>query len=67
MATELGAFAAEMIAAGEYGKMAAYRGYSLETVSLETVASQVKTVPADHPLVTHARSIDTCFGDRIPD
>ena len=67
VATELGAFAAEMITAGEYGKMAAYRGYDLEAVPLEIVASRVKTVPEDHPLVTHARSIDTCFGDRMPD
>ncbi len=66
VATELGAFAAEMIAAGEYGKMAAYKGYDLEAVPLETVASRVKTVPANHPLVEHARSLDTCFGDRLP-
>ncbi len=66
VATELGAFAAEMIAAGEYGKMAAYNGYDLQAVALETVASRVKTVPIDHPLVQHARSIDTCFGDIMP-
>ncbi len=67
VATELGAFAAEMIAAGEFGKMAAYDGYSLKTVSLETVAGKTKTVPADHPLIAHARSLDTCFGDKMPD
>ena len=65
VATELGAYAAEMIARGEFGHMAAYKGYDLISVPLETVASRVKTVPPDHPLISHARSIDTCFGDGI--
>ena len=63
VATELGAYTAEMIARGEYGYMAGYRGYELISVPLETAASRVKTVPRDHPLITHARSIDTSFGD----
>ena len=67
VATELGAFAAEMIAGGEYGKMAAYSGYKLKAVPLKTVAGKVKTVPVDHHLIDHARSIDTCFGDRLPE
>ena len=67
VATELGAFAAEMIAAGEFGKMAAYKGYGLKSIPLKTVASRVKTVPPDHPLIAHARGLDTCFGDVMPD
>lgn len=67
VATELGSFAAEMIAAGDFGKMAAYKGYDLEAVPLEEVAGKVKTVPVDYPLVNHARSLDTCFGDTVPD
>ncbi len=66
VATELGAYAAEMIARGEYGKMAAYKGYDLVSVPLSQVAGKLKTVPADHPLVAHARSLDTCFGDILP-
>ena len=67
VATELGAFAAEMIAMGNYGKMSAYRGYDLVAVPLEEVAGKVKTVPSDYHLITHARSLDTCFGDVLPD
>jgi len=64
VATELGSYTAEMIAREEYGHMAAYDGFRLASIPLETVASQVKTVPPDHPLIGYARSIDTCFGDR---
>jgi 6-phosphofructokinase 1 len=67
VATELGAYAAEMIARKEFGRMAAYKGYDLVSVDLAEVAEKVKTVPADHPLVAHARSLDTCFGDQMPD
>lgn len=67
VATELGAYAAEMIAREEFGKMAAYDGYQLISVPLSEVASALKTVPPDHPLISHARSIDTCFGDQMPE
>ncbi len=65
VATELGAHAAEMIAQGEFGYMAAYQGYRLISISLAEVAGQTKTVPAESPLVAHARSIGTCFGDSL--
>jgi len=64
VATELGSYAAEMIHRGEFGKMAAYDGFSLKSVPLEDVAQGVKNVPPDHPLIAHARSLDTCFGDQ---
>ncbi|MCG8454012.1 MAG: 6-phosphofructokinase [Spirochaetales bacterium] len=66
VASELGAFTAEMIHRGEFGRMAAYKGYELVSVPLQEVAGKVKTVPEHHPLIAHARSLDTCFGDSIP-
>lgn len=63
VATEFGAYAAEMITRGEFGHMAAYKGYDLVSVPLSTAAQAVKTVPPDCPLINHARSLDTCFGD----
>jgi len=63
VATELGAYAAEMIHRGEYGKMSAYRGQKLVGIPLSDVAGKVKTVSRKHPLVLHARSLGTCFGD----
>lgn len=63
IATELGSFAAGMAAEGKFGQMAAYKGNDLISVPLEEVAGKTKFVPSDHPLIKHARSIDTCFGD----
>lgn len=63
VATEFGAYAAEMIAREEFGYMAAYKGYDLTSVPLSIVAGQTKTVPPSCPLINHARSLDTCFGD----
>ena len=66
IATRLGAHAAEMAASGNFGKMAAFKGYDLTEVPLEDVAGKTKMVPPDHPLIGQARSVDTCFGDRLP-
>lgn len=65
VATELGAYAAEMINREEFGNMAAYQGYQLVSIPLETVAGQLKIVPPNYHLVQHARALDTCFGDKI--
>jgi len=65
IATELGAFTAEMAAEGQFGRMAAFNGYNLTSIPLEDVAGKTKMVPRDHPLIEQARSIDTCFGDRL--
>ncbi len=67
IATELGAYAAGMAAEGHFGRMAGYSGYRLQDIDLADVAGKTKMVPADHPLIEHARSIDTCFGDMLPD
>jgi 6-phosphofructokinase 1 len=66
IATELGAYAAGMAANREFGRMGAYKGYNLVSVGLDEVAGKIKYVPSDHPLIQHARSIDTCFGDGMP-
>ncbi len=65
IATELGAYGAEMAAKRNFGKMAAYRGRDLTMVNLPDVAGKTKLVPADHPLIQKARSLDTCFGDKL--
>jgi len=63
LATRLGTKAAELIAAGCYGTMAALRGGELVAVPLSDVAGKLKTVPPDHPLIQEARLMGTCFGD----
>jgi hypothetical protein len=39
------------------------KGDSLVGVPLEEVARGPRIVPLDHPLVSAARSVGTCFGD----
>ncbi len=47
LGTRLGIKAAEMVDAGEFGKMAALRGLSIEAVPLEEAVGTLKTVPDD--------------------
>jgi 6-phosphofructokinase 1 len=61
--TLLGTKAAELLAEGTYNVMVAIRNQSCKAVDLEKVAGKTKLVPADHPWVTAARLVGTCFGD----
>ncbi len=65
IATELGAYAADMAAKQKFGRMAAYKKGELATVRLEEVAGKTKMVPPEHPLIQRAKSIGTCFGDAL--
>lgn len=62
IATELGAFALERAAAGDFRKMAAYQNGQLEAVPLSVAAQKAKTVPPDLPLIGTARGMGVCFG-----
>ena len=63
LATELGAAAAHMLARGEFGKMVALQNNVVVGVPLEDVAGKIKQVPLDHPVLSSAREVGTCFGD----
>jgi ATP-dependent phosphofructokinase / diphosphate-dependent phosphofructokinase len=63
LATRIGAAAADLVAAGEFGVMVAARGEGTEPVPLSEVAGKVKTVPVDHEWVTAARKVGTGLGD----
>ncbi len=63
LATRIGAAAADLVAAGEFGFMVAARGEGTEPVPLSEVAGKVKTVPVDHEWVTAARKVGTGLGD----
>jgi phosphofructokinase-like protein len=65
IATRLGSYAAELAALRQFGSMVAIRNDGVITVPLKEVAGKLKTVPQDHPLLKRARSIGTCFGDRL--
>lgn len=63
LCTLLGAKAAELLAAGTYNVMVAYRGGVGTPVDLGEVVGQRKLVPLDHPLMVCGRQIGTSFGD----
>ena len=63
LATRIGAAAADLVAAGEFGVMVAARGEGTEPVPLSEVAGKVKTVPVDHEWVAAARKVGTGLGD----
>ncbi|MDR3338066.1 MAG: 6-phosphofructokinase [Treponema sp.] len=62
LATSLGTAAADLLARGEYGKMAALQGNDITAVDLGVPAGKVKTVPRDHYMIDTAVSVGTCMG-----
>ena len=62
LATSLGSYAAEMVAEGQYGRMASVRDSRLTSVPLSDVAGKTRTVPRESPLVHAALSVGTSFG-----
>jgi 6-phosphofructokinase 1 len=62
LATSLGTYAAELLARGEYGRMAALIGSDVDSVELSIPAGKVKTVPVDHYMIDTAISVGTCMG-----
>jgi 6-phosphofructokinase 1 len=63
LATRYGAFAAELIAKGEYGQMVAVHGDVLSAVPLEEVGGKLSLVDPNHSLITKARNMGVLFGD----
>jgi 6-phosphofructokinase 1 len=63
LATRLGSAAADLVAAGTFGVMAAASGEGTKAVPLEKIAGRRKLVPPDHTWVTAARHVGTCLGD----
>lgn len=63
MATLFGATAAEYLAKGDFGKILVWQNDQIVGIPLLDVASQVKNVSPDEPLVKAARSVGISFGD----
>jgi phosphofructokinase-like protein len=62
LATRFGVAAAEMVARGEYGRMAALRGEEIVSIPLDEVAGRTKHVPLDSQLLKAARAVGTNVG-----
>jgi 6-phosphofructokinase 1 len=64
LATRFGSYAAHLIAKGEFGQMVAMKDGRVTHIPLEETEGKLNLVPADHPLITRAMDIGTCFGSR---
>jgi 6-phosphofructokinase 1 len=62
LATSLGTAAADLLARGEYGRMAALIGNGIGSVDLSVPAGKIRTVPEDHYMIDTAVSVGTCMG-----
>ncbi|MDC7123977.1 MAG: ATP-dependent 6-phosphofructokinase [Spirochaetales bacterium] len=65
LASELGAYTAQMISERRFGEMAALKNGVVTSIPLEEVAGKLKVVTPDLPLIKQAISLDTCFGAKI--
>ena len=62
LATSLGTAAVELLAKGNYGRMVALNGDSIDSVDLSIPEGKVKNVPEDHYMLDTARAVGTCLG-----
>jgi ATP-dependent phosphofructokinase / diphosphate-dependent phosphofructokinase len=58
-----GTEAIELVAAGEFGRMVAYLGTHVGSVTLAEAVRSLKTVPPDGKIVQTARGLGVCLGD----
>ncbi len=65
LATRLGTKAMEFVVNHRFGHMVGVKANDLVEVPLEDVADKQRKVPVEHPLVKAARSVGTCFGDKL--
>ncbi len=64
LATRFGYHAAQLVKAGQYGRMVALQGDRCVSASLDEVAGRTRNVPLDHELLLAARGIGVSLGDR---
>lgn len=64
LATRFGAYAVDLIAQEDYGKMVIKKGEKTKAIPLSEVGSKLRLVPADHALVKKAQGLGVCLGDK---
>ena len=62
LATRFGAYAVDLIANDDYGKMVIKKGEKIKDIKLSEVGSNLRLVPADYKLIKKAKGLDICFG-----
>jgi ATP-dependent phosphofructokinase / diphosphate-dependent phosphofructokinase len=63
LATQYGAYAAELIAKGHYGEMVNIRGGVLGSIPLSKVGNKLRLVDPQDSLIVKARNMSVLFGD----
>jgi ATP-dependent phosphofructokinase / diphosphate-dependent phosphofructokinase len=63
LATRFGARAVELLMAGEFGNMVAFRPPDIVAVPLEKIVGRTRTVPLDFDVVRTARAMGISLGD----
>lgn len=65
IATRYGTAALDLILKGDFGKMVALKDDHMMTIDLEKVEGKLNLVSPKHKLVKSAKSLGTCFGEKI--
>jgi phosphofructokinase-like protein len=63
LATEFGNKAIELLAAGERARLVVMQRGTVSHIPLADAEGKQRLVPLDHPLISAARNVGTCFGD----
>ncbi|WP_199271670.1 6-phosphofructokinase [Paraglaciecola sp. L3A3] len=62
--TNVGCYAASLVAQGRYGRMVTVQNGKLSSIPLESVANKTRTVQKDDMTLISALSLGICFGDK---
>lgn len=62
LATQLGGYATELIARGEFGRMVCVKNGCVDSIPLEEVAGKLKLVTPDHDLILQGKHMGISFG-----
>ena len=63
LATRFGHHAAQMVLAGEFGRMVTLQRGAIDSLPIAAVANSQRLIPLDHELLQMARDIGICLGD----
>ncbi len=64
LASSYGAYAVDLIAREDYGKMVMKDGETISDLPLSEVGGKLRLVPPDHPLVQKAYGLGVCMGNQ---
>ncbi len=64
LASSYGAWAVDLIANEDYGKMVIKKGENISALPLSEVGGKLRLVPPDNPLLLKGRGLGVCFGTK---